>query len=431
MRRWRVILAGVLALAGVGVGSEITASLEVVAGQDVGAGPYRLAKLTLANSASAAVEAVTLRATDCGPTVRYRFTVPPGGEGELEVALPAASPVQEYVVAALDAGGAELARARGAIVWPAELVTTADFIDDAFGAWADDFARWEGMHRRNLLLLGALFVTAAAGALLVRNRWARAAAALLAAGATVGLIAWVFMPAAEPVVQVLDYELILHDGTGGVEMDSFAVVSSRRTREWMTAAGTIPHAVYAARAAAMDDDATVRPAERSIRLTLRPGQVRVIRPAPDARALRRGLTLTARTDVPVRTGSAAMNGENIEIRFVGAPRGLLLVCRDDSVWTVGESPFGTLGGIGGRVSISKADAVAYPVFLGSGRGAVLNTHASRLLDYWRDRHRQGGKVYLLEVRAREAGARIEVIELQEGGAATSRAATTSQAATIP
>ena len=73
-----VISTAVLAALGA-ADAKITASLEVAAAGDESLFPYSTARLSLTNSAAAAVETVVLRPAGGGPAVRARFAAPPGG----------------------------------------------------------------------------------------------------------------------------------------------------------------------------------------------------------------------------------------------------------------------------------------------------------------------------------------------------------------
>lgn len=394
MRRFIIILAVVFLAAGFAA-AEITASLEVVVGQDVSAGPYRQARLAVTNPAGTEVETVLLKPAGVGLTVCYDMTVPPGVTGRRIVFLPAISPSQEYSLAACDASGAAVARTSASITWPAELVTADVFIDDAFRAWTDEPARWPAKGRWNYLLILAMFVTAAVAALLIPGPVLRVAAVVVISAAAVALIVFVAIPAGSEAVQVHRYELFLHDGFGGFDLDSFAVVSARRTTAWSYKAAALPYPVYPDHNAAVGDDTVAAPASSSIRLTLRPGQVRIVRPGSSRLK-------------PVRLWRGTLrwadNGFAIQTGYIR--EGMMLI-RNDSIWLAGSAPAGP------KASIRIDQAESYWAFMSGPGGRKMDRHTRRLLDYWRNKHQRGGKVYLMELHSSPAGTGINVVQLEE------------------
>lgn len=397
MRRWLVIPT-VVFIAASGAVADITASLEVSMRQDVPGGAYRRAELTVENSGDAAIETILLKPAGAGLTVRYKLTVPPGSVGKQSIFLPAIAPLQQYSLTALDDSGEVAGVAGTSITWPAELVSTDAFIDDAFEPWADDIARWSATRRRNCLLVLAMFVTGAAATLFVRRTPLRAGAVLSATGAGTALLVFVFIPTGPESIQIHRYELLLHDGASGFESDSFAVLLSPRTTKWSRRISPPAHPVWPDHSAAASDEVLVDPEAGAVELTIRPGQVRIIRPAwrdfAEAPAERRG---TVRREDDGLVVEANLNW--ISSR--------LLLIRGDSVWRI-DSAAGR-----SKVTVRPDRAQSWSVFISGEEAKDLDRHARRLLTYWRDKHRRVGQFYLLELSGGETRTFIEVVQLRE------------------
>jgi hypothetical protein len=381
-------------------GAQFTAALSVAESQDPGLWPYRSADLLLTNSTGGAIEAVLLRPAGGGPTVQYRLALPPGQESRQTVALPAIWPVQHYAVAALGAGASVAGETAAEITWPADLVTTDAFLDEGFAFWRDRVASWPTSTRRNTLLLAGMLAAASAAVLFVR-RPAFRAACLLGAAALAALL----VPRApgwpEPV-EARTYVLRLHGEEPAVRVESFVVLSARRTAAYRGRAGAVPYPVYSDRASATGDDALVDPVQRSIRLTVRPQTVRVVRPAAG----------DSPTEGPSKAGTVRRSDGGAEVLIDFACRRGLLV-RDDLVWAwPGES--------GNARRALVRDSSARPIGLAHWGGTrELNEAASALVRYWRQKHRQPGQTYLLEFAAlAPAGVRLDVVRLQELPATT-------------
>ncbi len=395
MKQLRVILTLILFATG-GASAEITASLEVSTQQDASDKAYRRAELTINNSADAAVESVLLKPAGVGLTVRYKLTVPPGSTGKQTVALPAVSPVQEYALTALDASGETIEKVSVPITWPAELVSADAFIDDAFGKWIDEPARPPAKTRRNYLLVLAMFVTAAAATLFIRRPLLRVGAVVVLVGGAAALLLFVYLPRGPEDVRVRRYELFLHDGIGGLESDSFTVCSSMRTRQCSyVTRPQAPHPVWLDRKDAANDDVVVEPADGTIHLTLRPGWVRVIRPA-----WRTG----PEVELPPRRGSARRtdDGFTIEADFIHQDS---LLIRGGSVWVIDPVSEGP------KVSVRSDKAQSYGAFMSSEGGKLLDRNTRRLLDYWRKKHRKAKEFYLIESHSDDDSVRMEVLLL--------------------
>ncbi len=414
MRRW-VVMSALLCLLGGVAGGAVRATLEVADRQEDALGDYRLAKLTVTNSADSAVAAVELRASGGGPTVRYPMTVAPGSTGEQDVALPAMSPVQEYVIVAIGPEGNELGRTSAAITWPEELLAADAFVDDAFKAWADDIARWPESVRRRYLLMAALFATVAAACLLIPWPALRGAAVVGWVGVSL-LLGVVFAGDSAATLQRHRYSLRLHDGRGGLSSDSFTVLRASRTMVRSVRAWPVPHPVYPNRSAAGADDSIVTPAQWTVQLTLRPGQVRVVRPAGGDRI--------SEVTTPKR-GAARADAGDIVVTEPGYIREGTLIIAGNSVWrcdrTIAEGP----------TRLARDQGQSYAAFGSGPHGRAMTIHHRRLLGYWRRKYLRAGGIYLLApAEVGEGRTQLDVVELT-GPAPTTRAesaATTAPAA---
>ena len=212
------------------------------------------------------------------------------------------------------------------------------------------------------------------------------------------MLVFIFIPTGPESIQIHRYELLLHDGAGGFESDSFAVLLSPRTTEWSRRISPTPHPVWPDRNAAANDEILVDPEAGAVELTIRPGQVRIIRPAwrdfAEAPAARRG---TVRREDDGLVVEANLNW--ISSR--------LLLIRGDSVWRV-DSAAGR-----SKVTVRPDRAQSWSVFISGEEAKGLDRHARRLLDYWRDKHRRAEQFYLLELSGDETRTLIEVVQLRE------------------
>lgn len=406
------MITAALVWAATAVGADLTASLRVADRQDSGVFPYRTAALSIDNPASEAIETILLRPCGGGPAVRYPLAVPPGGKGRTSVALPAFAPVQDYEVTALDGTGQLIGRASAALTWPAELVTADAFVDDAYAQWRGERASWPQRSRRDALLLLAGFAAVAAAALFVRSRFARAGVVCLAAVAAAAL-AGAYVLDGSGAVHATQYHLVLHPSGGPARVESFTVLSARRTtrNSWRTS--SLPHPVYPDRAAAARDEAgevsrrglwgagvLVDPPDKRITLTLRPGVVRIIRPA--SRKIRLSPAASSGT---VRWDSS--NGKHmiVEADFLHQRA---VLARNDSVWPVPPG-FGRL-----RLSVPADESQSIWGLTTRPQVWKLDGREARLFAYWRDKHRRADKTYLVNFGASidgGSGRRMDVLEL--------------------
>ena len=404
-RTWLFLWASLLA--SLAQGQTITVRLAPLGTEDATGYPYRPAELTLGNSSAAAVDAVLLRPT-AGPAVRQALAAPPGQESRTTVLLPALWPVQQYAVEALSAG-AVVGKATAEITWPENLVTT-----DAFAAWRSEAARWPTAPRGKAWLLLAMFTAAAAGTLFLRRPIVRAAAILAATAAACGLV-WALIRQAG-AVEARPFVLVLHGDAPTAGVDSFCVLSARRTTAYVHKAASVPYPVYPDRSAAAGDDAVATPADSTLAMTLRPGVVRIVRPAP----------LTEQPP-PALRGTVRQTDGQIELQADFLARRAMLI-RNESIWLLpADQP--------GRMVVPASQPVPMALVLSRPERYGLDEPGSALLRYWRERHQRGGEFYLAGFPPSASGARIEVITLQAPSTAptttTAPSTTSSTGPSIP
>ena len=397
-------------------GTGLTASLTVADRQSESDFPYRAATLVVENSASRAIEAVLLRPRGGGPGLRYRLAVPPGGKGNLSVALPALAPVQDYEVLALDAGGRDLGRSLAAITWPAELVTDDAFVDEAHAGWRGGIASWAPRPRRNALLLLVGMAAGAAAGLFVPGLLARTALVLLAAAAgTVG--AGLYLVRGFDAVQAGRYQIRHYPPDGSALIESFTALSARRTTAHSRQMSGLPYPVYPDRAAAIGDDTVIEPAKRTITLTLRPGAPRIICP---------GSKKTASPSVRPR-GTVRRQGGHLVVE-ADLMRQRAILVHTDSVWPA-EPGFGGL-----RAGCPPETAESIWSVSTSRERWNLNSREARLFGYWRDKHRQADRTYLITFAGgmeTDSGCRIDALELRPADATKDRSSRTAPRAGRP
>ncbi|OPX24231.1 MAG: hypothetical protein B1H04_02515 [Planctomycetales bacterium 4484_123] len=372
-------------------GAGLTASLEVAERQKAAWRPYATARLSVVNATARPVETVVLRPAGGGPAVRMALSLPPRQAGRLELPLPAIWPVQSYELTAEDAAGEVLGAAVVGITWPEEHLATTEFIDDAYLPWRDVRAAWPGRVRWNAAVLLGLFVVAAAAALFVPGRWARAGTVLVLAAGAAALMAasagW-----SDDVLRT-QYTLVRYVAGAPPRVESFLVLAARRSSRVSLLAGRVPYPVYPDRASAGRDDSVVEPTDRRITLALRPGEVRIVRPGRRPYRPAPGVAGHVRHHSPGRLGIVA----DMDHRRA-------LVIFEDRCWPV---PAGT-----GRLEMLAEADQARPVAFNP---AFFDRHAWRLLEYWRARYLRPGRAYLVNFTAAAGSHRMEVLELAEAG----------------
>ncbi|KPK83761.1 MAG: hypothetical protein AMJ81_07420 [Phycisphaerae bacterium SM23_33] len=304
--------------------------------------------------------------------------------------------------------GKVLGSAAAEITWAA-LATTDQFIDDAFAPFADAPVTWPARSRRNAVLLLALFATAAAGTLFIRRPGARAAAAVILAAAATALAFPV--PAWPPAVEAGEYHLQLHAQGEPVKLDSFAVLAARRTSRVRRKAHRLPHPVYPDREAAARDQAEVDPAERAIRLTVRRGQVRVVRPA----GIGARFTELSGADLTAREAGGVTYVEG------GFPLRPAFVVRDDNAWVLDASPGAEPTALRPEQSRSVWQVVSAPQQPG------LRPEHVRLFHYWRQKYQRAGTLYALGFQRRASHFLLAVIEMKAAPATQPGSARPAQA----
>jgi len=389
MNRVALVVA-IWASAAVAAGS-VTASLTPAEKPDPAIFPYARATLILFNDGPGEVETVRLRPAGGGPAVRYAMAVPPREEAELEVALPAIWPVQRYRVEAIGAGGTPVGQAQAGVGWPAEVVATGAFIDDAYLPWRDVSAAWPVRTRRDALLVLCVFAAAAGGVLLVRRGWVRSVLMVLLAAGTAVTVA--LAPDWPGGANAEAHVLALHAG-GRTEVQSFTVLSARRSCSMTVKTEGIPWPVYPDKPAAVADRSVVDPAARTLTAPMTAGRTRVIRPA------RRAFKPAPGTAGSVTTKPA---GE-MDIRARMDHRRALLVT-EDRCWHVPA-------GYGRMTETFRPDAAAtiWSV-LSRPKQWDLDRRLVRMLSYWRQRYQEPGHVYLLNFSEAPDEVRLVVLRL--------------------
>lgn len=375
-----------------GADGGITATLKAVEGEDPAAPAYRKAELTLANAAPRPVEAVLLRPAGGGPAVRCRFAVPPGQTSRTVVTLPPIS--LDYTVAALDASGEVLARSPATIDRAGEWVATDAFVDATYSQWLHETNPWPRRARLNAILLLACTAAAAAGAVFIPNRFARAAAVGVVALAGV-LAAQHFLKQPEDALRVREYYLVRHAPAGPAEVESFTVLAGRRTDRITRRAAAVPYPVYADGPQLSASDAEVDPAARTITLTLRPGAAQILRPG----SRKASLPAEPFHGTVSRVADEATSEDYRLIVQANFPHQRALVVRRQSFWPVRPGL--------GRLRASLASGEAQPrlsVTLSPARWK-LSPEEARLFAHWWERYRPTEKTYLVNFAGLpEAGA---------------------------
>ena len=232
--------------------------------------PYRAAKLTIRNDSQKIIRAVHLRWRRGGPRFIHPVAIAPHTTASLAVNLPAAALKQVYQVDLLEADypdGPTLAELSAEIEWELADLTTDAFMDvEAYDPWHDNIPTWPDQLRRNVLLAAVLYCLALAGCLFIRRRGLRVAAVvLLAAAASIGI--WQLLSSQELIFQ---REVVNAAGRG-----TLVVLTCRRTTQWHGADARLAPIYYNERQMA-EDTLTVH-AARGVRLTIKPGQVRLLR----------------------------------------------------------------------------------------------------------------------------------------------------------
>ncbi|HET6427965.1 MAG TPA: hypothetical protein VFJ30_06135 [Phycisphaerae bacterium] len=390
----RLAMAAAICLLPAAGAASVTVSLTPAEEPDGAMFPYAKAALALTNSGPSGVEAVVLRPSGGGPAVRYALAVPPGQEARREVALPAVWAVQRYRVEALGAGGVAVGEGQAGIDWPAGSVATAAFIDDAYLPWRDLSVGWPVRTRRGAALLLCLFVAAAGGALLVRRGWVRAVLVAVLAGGATALVA---VGAGWPAGVDVEAHVLVRYGDGEDEVESFTVLSARRSG-WVTLTTEgIPWPVYPDKSAAVADRSVVDPAARTLKVFVAAGRSRVIRP------VRRGFRPAPGTGGTVREGA---DGERIVAARMDHRRALLVT--GERCWPV-PAGYGDLA-----LTVGAADSRGIWSVLSDPPRWRLDGRLVRMLSYWRQRHQRPEEVYLLQFSETPGEVRMEVLRLGRG-----------------
>jgi len=227
--------------------------------------PYASATLRLRRMDAGTVTALELVPKGGGPTLRYPVTLAPKQSVDIPVALPAISVQQSYTVR-LHMDG-KLEEWDASVTWPAETVdrVAGRLIDPmAYEPWEFALPVWRPALRRNVLLACVLGCLACAACLLIRPRWLRVGCVLVAIGATTAGVA--ALAGTEPTQAVTQ-----------AEEGDLLVVTARRSGVWRSA-DTSHRPIYQAMWQFREDETIIEPG-RSIRMPIRPRQVRLLRRA--------------------------------------------------------------------------------------------------------------------------------------------------------
>jgi len=257
---------------------EVSIRLELSAQPAVLRAPYRQGTLVIENGLTETIDAVSLRASDGGPTQLLPVTVPPGRTKAVAVALPATSLEQVYTVRLYDRydngrradapAPRVLAEALATAHWPIGEPGAGSVVDDAarqivnaqaFGPFIERLPGWPGWLRRAVLTVLSGMVVLTGFALLVPGRRLRAGV-LVGVVLTVGVCLWWMAKNAPPAIETRTHELYQRGPDEEGAMWTLALLNSRRTRSGQAA---IPNATcaYIDRATMAIDDTLLRPAE--------------------------------------------------------------------------------------------------------------------------------------------------------------------------
>ncbi|MBI5724118.1 MAG: hypothetical protein HZA50_09190 [Planctomycetes bacterium] len=277
MRLFWITILAVLSACGAGRG-DVTAKLTVAQKQDEGLAPYRTAVLEVKNDAKEPIVQLAIRNSRGGATYIHDCSVPPGSNRVITVGLPATDLRQTYEVRPYTAAGPAEKAITCEIIWPSaqDLVNPQEFIDpQLYRQWEKLSADQPGYNKKALVLLGLLLLLVEAGVLSF-VRGPRLKLILAVAGAAGVLAAtWVYLGRQE-VVNAAEYYTNLPGPPGQADGKCrTTILLAHRTVLWSTADWqALP--VYFSRGQMDRDDAAIH-VGKEIRMTLRPGQMRIIR----------------------------------------------------------------------------------------------------------------------------------------------------------
>ncbi len=267
----------VCGVSGFGAAQDVSARLELSAEPAVLRAPYRRGTLVIDNGLAETIDAVSLRASDGGPTQLLPVTVPPGRTSRVEVALPATSLEQVYTVKLFDRysnGRADspaarlLGEAQAVAHWPIGDTGATGVVDvasrqivngQAFGPFVERQSQWPLWLRRLALTVLSGMVVLTGFVLLVPGRWLRAGALVVViAGAATAL--WGMAEAAPLTIEATALEVCQRGPDDQEELWTLTLLTARRTRSGQAdLAGAA--CAYLDRPTMAADDTLLRPAE--------------------------------------------------------------------------------------------------------------------------------------------------------------------------
>ena len=363
---------------------------------------YRYAELTIKNRTDKTIETVSLKPSDIGMRIRYSFTVPPHAIGKRFILLPATAPLQDYIIIALSATGEKIGRCSATITWPARLIATDEFIDESYKPFFDDVAKWSIKTRRNYALVLTIYVLFVIGTLLIGRGKIRLAVLIVIILTGTSLMMLVSSGAKKLVMH--RYQLRIFNIDGVVLSECFNVISSLKTRHYTFRDNLLAHPVWQSASEARDDDVLFIGDDKTLRMRVIPGKVRIIKVAPCPIDLRAD-GISKPTDI-YKGGTIRKEGDYYIVKSKYLTGGAALLC-NDSVWLI-ESQ-------GQNIQIAKVkvnSAITQTSFIQKLHQRDETNLAKRLFSYWRWKYQQANKYYLVRVHNRDDEVYMEVISLK-------------------
>ncbi|MCD6377481.1 MAG: hypothetical protein J7L99_01375 [Planctomycetes bacterium] len=364
---------------------------------------YRYAELTIKNRTDKTIETVWLKPGDIGMRIRYSFTVPPRAIGKRFILLPATAPLQDYIIIASSATGEKIGRCSATITWPARLIATDEFIDESYKPFFDDVAKWSIRARRNYALILTIYVLFVIGTLLIGRGKIRLAVIIVIILAGTSLMIMLVSNKASKLI-VHRYQLRIFNTDGVVLSECFNVISSLKTRDYTFRDNFLAHPVWQSASEARDDDVLFIGDDKTLRMRVTPGKVRIIKVAPCPMDLRAD-GISKPTDI-YKGGIIRKEDSYYIIKTKFLTKGAALLC-NDSVWLI-ESQ-------GQNIQMAKVEvnsAITQTSFIQKLHQREKANLAKRLFSYWRWKYQQANKYYLVRVHNWDDEVYMEVVSLK-------------------
>lgn len=239
--------------------------------QEQSAKPYCQAKLSIANNSSRVFERVSLRWLRGGPEFIHPITVSPHSTASIRVNLPAVDLHQTYMVTLSGQRDSENISAVARIEWKPRQLATDTFINpEAYDRHRCDIHPWPRRTKVNIFISAVIYSLSLAGCLFIRRRaWRVTAIIVLAISATVVLP--LLLPKAD---QIIVQRRIRIDGSNTATAGTLIVLASRRTCQWTNPNHRLAP-IYFSPAQLANDTMTIH-ARNGVKLTLKPGQIRLL-----------------------------------------------------------------------------------------------------------------------------------------------------------